>query len=87
MMKHEVTKTRRKEKEFLNREYPCPSWCLRVFVVVLTFFPLAAPACPRCLQATPYRSGLLWAVGFLMPIPFLLAGLLAAWVARHSKTA
>ncbi|HJT23597.1 MAG TPA: hypothetical protein VJ873_03420, partial [bacterium] len=42
-------------------------------------------ACPRCVDATPYKTGLFWGVLFLMPIPFLLVGGVVLWIVRHSK--
>lgn len=41
-------------------------------------------ACPRCLAASPYKTGLFWAVLVLLPVPFILAGWLV-WFIRRSK--
>lgn len=42
-------------------------------------------ACPRCVDATPYKIGLFWGVLFLMPLPFLVFGGVIFWIIRHSK--
>ena len=41
-------------------------------------------ACPLCVNATPYKDGLLWAVGLLIPVPFVLAYLMYGWIRRAS---
>jgi len=53
------------------------------FVVV--FLPALAQACPVCFAGSPYSSGLIWATLFLLPLPFLIAGLIAYYVIRDSK--
>jgi hypothetical protein len=55
---------------------------LQVFVISVIFAPLAVWACPLCVNATPYKDGLLWAVGLLIPVPFVLAYLMYGWIRR-----
>ncbi len=40
--------------------------------MILWLTPLAAQACPRCVDATPYKSGLQLAIAVLLPLPFAL---------------
>jgi len=47
--------------------------------------PAWLQACPRCVDATPYKAGLLWAVVFLLPIPFIVVGLISLWIVKNSK--
>jgi hypothetical protein len=58
-----------------------------LFRIILMWFilaPVAVWACPLCVNATPYKDGLLWAVGFLIPVPFVLAYLMYGWIRRAS---
>ena len=48
--------------------------------------PALSVACPQCVNSTPYGSGLIYAVAFIMPIPFALVGFLVWWIARHSPS-
>jgi hypothetical protein len=41
-------------------------------------------ACPLCAASTPFKHGLQWAVAFILPIPFILAGALVWWIRRNS---
>ena len=50
--------------------------------MVLT--PAILLACPLCVNATPYKDGLLWAVGLLIPVPFVLGYLMYGWIRRAS---
>jgi hypothetical protein len=59
---------------------------LKILMAGFWLLPLWAEACPRCIQASPYKGGLLWAVLFLLPVPFILAGVVGGWIVRHSKT-
>ncbi len=52
--------------------------------VIVVFAPITLWACPLCVNATPYKDGLLWAVGFLIPVPFVLAYLMYGWIRRAS---
>jgi hypothetical protein len=52
--------------------------------VIAVFVPIVSWACPLCVNATPYKDGLLWAVGFLIPVPFVLAYLMYGWIRRAS---
>jgi hypothetical protein len=83
-MNHEGTKTQRRSKENYVFQIVFTLW-LRAFVVVILLFPSAMVACPRCLEASPYKTGLFWAVLMLLPIPFILASLLFLWIRRASK--
>lgn len=58
---------------------------LRAAAVLLVFSASAASACPRCVDATPYRTGLFWAIALLLPLPFILVGAVVAWIVRHAK--
>jgi hypothetical protein len=53
--------------------------------LVVNLVPCLADACPRCVDATPYKTGMQLAVAFLLPIPFLLAGGLFFWIRKFSK--
>jgi hypothetical protein len=48
--------------------------------VALVFLPLWAEACPRCVDGTPFKIGLQWAVVVLLPLPFTLGYLLYRFV-------
>lgn len=56
---------------------------LTLFIIVV-FAPGTLWACPLCVNATPYKDGLLWAVGFLIPVPFVLVYLMYGWIRRAS---
>jgi len=56
----------------------------RILVIYLILTPAVLWACPLCVNATPYREGLLWAVGLLIPVPFVLAYLMYGWIRRAS---
>ncbi|GEM_PF-2227726 len=61
---------------------PCPQG--RVWTAMaLWLLPLAAQACPRCVDATPYKSGLQLAIAVLLPLPFAL-GYGLYWFLRRS---
>jgi hypothetical protein len=53
-------------------------------LIMAVFVPVLVWACPLCVNATPYKNGLLWAVGFLIPVPFVLAYLMYGWIRRAS---
>jgi len=61
---------------------------LNVSLVLLAGFMIFVPgvlqACPLCVNATPYKDGLLWAVGLLIPVPFVLSYLMYGWFQRAS---
>jgi hypothetical protein len=57
---------------------------LPILLVMAIFSPISAWACPLCVNATPYRDGLLVAVGFLLPVPFVLAYCIYGWIRRAS---
>jgi len=42
-------------------------------------------ACPLCVDATPYKHGLLMAVFVLLPVPFVLIGGLLLWIRKAAK--
>jgi hypothetical protein len=48
--------------------------------------PALSQACPQCVNSSPYGKGLIYAVAFIMPIPFALIGFLVWWIARHSPS-
>jgi hypothetical protein len=52
--------------------------------ILAMLMPGAVWACPLCVNATPYKDGLLWAVGLLIPVPFVLAYLMYGWIRRAS---
>ncbi len=51
----------------------------------LGFIPALAEACPRCVDATPYKMGMQIAVGVLLPIPFILAYGIYLFIQKESK--
>ncbi len=57
------------------------------FFLFLAFglLPVLSEACPRCVDATPYKTGMQIAVAVLLPIPFLLAYGLYLWIRNESK--
>jgi hypothetical protein len=63
-------------------------WLRHFFPFYLGFWvvwiPAVVRACPLCINASPYKDGLLWAVGFLIVIPFILVYLLYGWIRRAS---
>jgi hypothetical protein len=60
---------------------------IKKFSLLLTvgFLPAIAEACPRCVDATPYKSGLQLAVAVLLPVPFALAYGLYRFIRNESK--
>jgi hypothetical protein len=56
----------------------------QILVMGMILVPVAIWACPLCVNATPYKDGLLWAVGLLIPVPFVLAYLMYGWIRRAS---
>jgi hypothetical protein len=52
--------------------------------MMIVLVPAAVWACPLCVNATPYKDGLLWAVGLLIPVPFVLAYFMYGWIRRAS---
>jgi len=48
--------------------------------------PAMLQACPRCVEATPYKMGMQWAVVVLLPVPIVLAGALFFWIRGASKS-
>jgi len=56
----------------------------RITLMWVILAPVAVWACPLCVNATPYKDGLLWAVGLLIPVPFVLAYLMYGWIRRAS---
>jgi hypothetical protein len=47
--------------------------------------PWAAFACPRCVDATPYKTGMLIAVLVLLPIPLVLGFSLYRWIRKAEE--
>src|SRR5580693_5764812 len=78
ILNHRGTETRRKK-------YFCLSLCLRVSVVIILFLPSVLLACPRCVDATPYKTGMQVAVAVLLPIPIVLVTALFFWIRNASK--
>jgi hypothetical protein len=61
-------------------------WIMFSILSVVGFFlPMFLEACPLCVDATPYKNGLLIAVLVLLPVPFILAGGLFLWIRRMSR--
>lgn len=60
---------------------------LQKFLLFLSvgFVPVFVEACPRCVDATPYKSGLQLAVAVLLPVPFALAYGLYRFIRNESK--
>ena len=56
----------------------------QILVMGMILAPVAVWACPLCVNATPYKDGLLWGVGLLIPVPFVLAYLMYGWIRRAS---
>lgn len=79
-MDHRDTGTQLKASGFSS--WNLPQLCLRASVVALVFVPVLAEACPRCIEASPNKTGLFWAAMLLLPVPFALAGGLVWWI-RH----
>ena len=77
---HRGTGTRRKKSLFFKASWR-PLW-LHVSVVILGLASSVVSACPLCVDATPYKKGLMWAVWFILPVPFALAGWLYYMIRR-----
>jgi hypothetical protein len=59
-----------------------------LFILPVSFYLSAASfvlACPRCIDATPYKAGIQMAVLFLLPIPFILLTSLFLYIRHYSK--
>jgi len=50
----------------------------------LLFMPCVLWACPLCADASPFKVGLLLAVGFLMLVPFGVTYLMYGWIRKAS---
>lgn len=59
----------------------------KFLALVLFFTPWIAMACPRCVDASPYNSGMLIAVLVLLPIPMILGFSLYRWILKAEKGA
>ena len=57
-----------------------------LFFLSLIGMPGLVQACPLCADASPYKVGLLIAVGFLMCVPFGVTYLMYGWFKRASRT-
>lgn len=44
-------------------------------------------ACPRCVDATPYKLGLQMAVVVLLPVPLVLGFLIYRWLKKAEQAA
>ena len=64
----------------------CRSWRLGVLAVNIWILPSMLLACPRCVDATPYKTGMQVAVAVLLPIPIILVTALFFWIRNASKT-
>jgi hypothetical protein len=63
----------------------CRSWRLGVLAVNICLLPSVLLACPRCVDATPYKTGMQMAVAILLPIPAVLVTALFFWIRNASK--
>ena len=54
----------------------------KALALFVLWMPWAAQACPRCVDATPYKTGMLIAVVILLPIPMILGFSLYRWVQK-----
>jgi hypothetical protein len=61
-----------------------PSFFLTTTLLWLA--PWIAQACPRCVDATPYRSGLQMAIAVLLPLPFTLGYFLYRFIRNAIST-
>jgi hypothetical protein len=61
------------------------TWRLGVLAVNIWFLPSVLLACPRCVDATPYKTGMQVAVAVLLPIPIVLVTALFFWIRNASK--
>lgn len=52
----------------------------------MVLMPALSWACPLCANASPYKDGLLVAVGFLIFVPFVATYLMYGWFRRASRT-
>ena len=57
-----------------------------ILMTALLLFPSLAAACPRCVEATPFKFGLQLAVLILLPLPFALGFTLYRWVRGSLST-
>jgi hypothetical protein len=56
-----------------------------LFLILLTSPGLWA--CPRCVDATPYKLGLQMAVVVLLPVPLVLGFLIYRWLKKSEEAA
>lgn len=61
--------------------------CSVPFLAAMVFgLTSLAQACPRCVEATPFRLGLQWAIVVLLPLPFTLGFFLYRFLRRAFPT-
>jgi hypothetical protein len=59
----------------------------KLWVQAVLWAPYAAGACPRCVDATPYKTGMLVAVLVLLPLPLTMGFFLYRWIQKAEKEA
>lgn len=59
----------------------------KIWALVLLGAPYAVWACPRCVDATPYKTGMLVAVLVLLPLPLTIGFFLYRWIQKAEKEA
>lgn len=59
----------------------------KFFALAVFLAPWIVAACPRCVDATPYRTGMFIAVLVLLPIPMVLGFSLYRWVQKAETEA
>jgi len=62
------------------------TFVLAVLSLMFAGMPALSWACPLCADASPYKIGLLVAVGFLMLVPFGVSYLMYGWIQKASRT-
>jgi hypothetical protein len=59
----------------------------KALALSILFTPWFAMACPRCVDATPYKTGMFIAVLILLPVPMVLGFSLYRWILKAEKEA
>ena len=60
---------------------------LQLWALAFLWAPYSALACPRCVDATPYQTGMFVAVLVLLPLPAAMGFFLYRWIQKAEKEA
>ncbi len=54
-------------------------------LLLFALLPVMADACALCVGSSPFKTGMQWAVVLLLPVPFVLVGLLVYFIRQASQ--